>query len=650
MAISAEQLNVILSARDREFTRAMERSQRQVERFAKQTNQSLLSVSGSFKAMATAARTFLPALSAGAIISQVRRVVSEVSQIAGLSQIAGTTAEEFQRFAVGAETVGFAMDKTADIIKDVNDKIGDFLATGAGPMADFFENIAPKVGVTADEFKNLSGTDALALYVRSLEEANVNQAEMTFYMEALASDATALVPLLSDNATEMKRLGDEAAASGRILDNEMVASARETEIALSQMAGEIKGNLSRALLNLAPLLTGASRGVALLTENINFLFSAMDDAERRTARTAELNRELEQLSATITEAEASGGGAILDEFNMGESVVNLESARARMEAIRAELAGMRSDAAAAEGPTEVVTGGADLTALERSVEAQRELARQAALTAEQRERARIEAEADALVQEALANREGSLLLPANIEAAIAASELREEYIAAATAASSILNPVKAVGAATKDAGDAAMTAAEQYEKMLAEIIKASPALQGLGFNVDNLQSTMQMVESSMEDAFMSMVDGTMTAQDAFKSMAASIIKELFRVLVVQRLVGGITTALGFPSAAPVVGAASGRSMQAGQAAVVGEHGRELFVPQTAGRVLSVAQAQNAVGGGGTVVVNQTINVTTGVQQTVRAEIKQLMPQIAESAKSAVVDAKRRGGSYGRAFS
>jgi hypothetical protein len=650
MAISAEQLNVILSARDREFTRAMERSQRRVERFAKQTNQSLLSVSGSFKAMATAAKTFLPALSAGAIISQVRRVVSEVSQIEVLSQIAGTTAEEFQRFAVGAETVGFAMDKTADIIKDVNDKIGDFLSTGAGPMADFFENIAPKVGVTADEFKNLSGTDALALYVRSLEEANVNQAEMTFYMEALANDATALVPLLSDNATEMKRLGDEASASGRILDNEMVASARETEIALSQMAGEIKGNLSRALINLAPLLTAASSGVALITQNIAFLFDAMDDAERRTARTAELNRELEQLSATITEAEASGGGAILDEFNMGNSVVNLEQARARMEAIRAELAGMRADAAAAESPTEVVTGGADLSSLERSVEAQRELARQAALTAEQRERARIEAEADALVQEALAGREGSLILPANIEAAIAASELREQYIAAATAASSILNPVQAVGAATRDAADAASEAAETYEEMLSRIIETSPALQSLGFNVENLQSTMQLVESSMEDAFMSMVDGTMSAQDAFKSMAGSIIKELFRVLVVQRLVGAITGAIGIPSAAPIPGAASGRSMQAGQPHVVGEHGRELFVPQTAGRVLSVAQAQNAVGGGGSVVVNQTINVSTGVQQTVRTEIKQLMPQIAESAKAAVVDAKRRGGSYGRAFS
>jgi uncharacterized phage protein gp47/JayE len=50
-----------------------------------------------------------------------------------------------------------------------------------------------------------------------------------------------------------------------------------------------------------------------------------------------------------------------------------------------------------------------------------------------------------------------------------------------------------------------------------------------------------------------------------------------------------------------------------------------------------------------VVVNQTINVSTGVQQTVRTEIKTLMPQIANAAKAAVADAKLRGGSYGRSF-
>jgi len=67
------------------------------------------------------------------------------------------------------------------------------------------------------------------------------------------------------------------------------------------------------------------------------------------------------------------------------------------------------------------------------------------------------------------------------------------------------------------------------------------------------------------------------------------------------------------------------------------HPRETIVDHTKGQ------------SSGGVVVNQTINVSTGVQQTVRTEIKSLMPQIAESAKSAVMDAKRRGGSYGRSF-
>lgn len=52
------------------------------------------------------------------------------------------------------------------------------------------------------------------------------------------------------------------------------------------------------------------------------------------------------------------------------------------------------------------------------------------------------------------------------------------------------------------------------------------------------------------------------------------------------------------------------------------------------------------GGMQPVVVNQTINVTTGIQQTVRAEIANLLPQISEAAKAAVADSRMRGGSYG----
>jgi hypothetical protein len=70
---------------------------------------------------------------------------------------------------------------------------------------------------------------------------------------------------------------------------------------------------------------------------------------------------------------------------------------------------------------------------------------------------------------------------------------------------------------------------------------------------------------------------------------------------------------------------------------------EMFIPNQSGSIVS----NDKLNGGGGVVVNQTINVTTGVQQTVRAEIATLMPQIANAAKSAVADAKMRGGSYSK---
>ena len=72
-------------------------------------------------------------------------------------------------------------------------------------------------------------------------------------------------------------------------------------------------------------------------------------------------------------------------------------------------------------------------------------------------------------------------------------------------------------------------------------------------------------------------------------------------------------------------------------------GLELYDP----RAQRKHHAKHAMGGG--VTVNQTINLTTGVSQTVRAEVLNMLPQIADAAKGAVLDAKRRGGSYAAAM-
>jgi tape measure domain-containing protein len=52
-------------------------------------------------------------------------------------------------------------------------------------------------------------------------------------------------------------------------------------------------------------------------------------------------------------------------------------------------------------------------------------------------------------------------------------------------------------------------------------------------------------------------------------------------------------------------------------------------------------------GGGSIVINQSVNFATGVQDTVKNEVLQLLPDIAETSKAAVVEAMNRGGNFRR---
>ena len=183
----------------------------------------------------------------GKMASEVGKVGAEITN---LSKIAGVSTTEFQRLTAAASTVGIGQEKLADIIKDVNDKVGDFMSTGAGPMADFFENVAPKVGVTAEQFAKLSGPEALQLYVSSLEKAGASQQDMTFYMEALASDATAMLPLLRDNGAAMRELGDRAERTGRVLDQSTVEAANRLNNKMNEAKDIVRNEMITALISL----------------------------------------------------------------------------------------------------------------------------------------------------------------------------------------------------------------------------------------------------------------------------------------------------------------------------------------------------------------------------------------------------------------
>lgn len=225
------------------FVAGMDAAERRSEKWRKEVEKNAAKVGAAIGAATAAGITALAALT----VSTVRNA----NEIANLASVANASTTEFQKYAAGAKLVGIEQEKLADIFKDVNDKVGDFINTGGGALADFFENVAPKVGVTADQFRNLSGPQALGLYVSSLEKAKVSQSDMTFYLEAIASDATALLPLLRNNAEGFKTFGDAAQAAGAILDEKTIKSANELKAAtwlVEQSTTGLKNQLTSALI------------------------------------------------------------------------------------------------------------------------------------------------------------------------------------------------------------------------------------------------------------------------------------------------------------------------------------------------------------------------------------------------------------------
>ncbi|TPR84883.1 phage tail protein [Acinetobacter baumannii] len=199
------------------------------------------------------ARTAAEAI--GAIPELVSAVGKASKELEIQSRLANANTTEFQEWAFAAQKVNVEQDKLSDIMKDVNDKFGDFMQTGGGEMADFFEKIAPKVNVTAKEFQGLSGPQILEKYYETLQKANVSQAEMTFYMESIADDATLLAPLLDNNAEKLKEYAKQAHDLGVIMSSEAMESTKEFNTALGTIQSTLQGVMTRMAAQAAPALT-----------------------------------------------------------------------------------------------------------------------------------------------------------------------------------------------------------------------------------------------------------------------------------------------------------------------------------------------------------------------------------------------------------
>ena len=197
-----------------------------------------------------------------------------------------------------------------------------------------------------------------------------------------------------------------------------------------------------------------------------------------------------------------------------------------------------------------------------------------------------------------------------------------------------------------------MIAEELYLEMMAklknEIASTTPIMETLNSAVSSMSTS---ISDSFADALLSGQNAMSGLKDAFKGfvrvMIAKAIELFFVNQILNAIFGGVTGFTKLPSAQLFGNKASGGAVQQGQPYMVGERGPEMFIPHSGGTIRNAADSKG--GGGATTVINQSISIETGVSQTVRAEMTSILPTFKQETMNAIVDAKRRGGSFGQAM-
>ncbi|MFA1575562.1 coiled-coil domain-containing protein [Vibrio cyclitrophicus] len=210
----------------------------------------------------------------------VRQSAQQAREIERMATVAQVSVEQIQALGYASKQYSISGDKMADILKDVNDKLGDFAATGGGEFKDFFEEVAPQVGLTVEELQRLSGPEALVAIKTALDAANVPMKQQIFYLESIANDASALMPLLENKGDRLYELTKRYDDLNVAMSEYDIEKFKEMDQKLEDISLKLQKSFSIAVV-------GASDQLDWLTDKISYsvsywgtLLDSMSDAPK----------------------------------------------------------------------------------------------------------------------------------------------------------------------------------------------------------------------------------------------------------------------------------------------------------------------------------------------------------------------------------
>lgn len=589
----------------------------------------LASVTKSIFSMQTALAGVAGAVGFGYLIKQS---LNASDQLAKTASKIGTTTDALSRLhhasnlsGVSTDTMNMALQRfvrrTAEAAKGTGEAVGALR----------------ELGINARDIQKLPLDQRMIVLSNAFGEVSNQSDKLRLAFKLFDSEGAGLINMLNGGSDALARMFDEAEDLGLVLQQVSANGVQKANDSLYKMTSLIKGLFMQMSAALAPAITSMANQFTEWGKDTAKTYGGFKEFGEYMAK-GFIDSMISALTIVVGFINTVGNSmnGLLDKLDTFKYYMNMESNKGLTEDLQ-EVNDALDQLRSADNPLEQVSSWMERTRLNINWDKILGGNLNEMFDFENFDEAELE-KLSSTINEKLSDATNARFTPINIDALIAGLLKAKDSIG------SVTDAIKGDGGSEDALGDYA---------------KGFDAIKNMAIDMsDVIAGTMIASFNGLTQAITDGVTGAKTFGEAFKSMAKNIIDSLIKMLVqfyiTQPLFNAFKSYMGDTSTVNAGGtdlnpsfdgfAANGGSVSAGQAYQVGEHGAELFIPNTNGAIVS---NRDLMSGGSGTVINQTINVSTGVSQTVKAEIMNMMPQIANQTKQAVLDARTRGGSYSK---
>lgn len=331
-----------------EFTKGIDKSSYEAQKFAKELdqklNRSIRTVTDGFKGFALGALGAIGAVtSVSAAIGKLNNTFLAMDKAAKDAQRFGVPIEQLTALQFAANLSGVQMDKLGDSMKDLLKNASE-AANGVKGQASLFRALG--VDVTDASGKVRSASDLIGDLAEVFSGLDDGATKTNLAMKVFGESGKELIPMLNAGRAGIKGMTDEAERAGVVMGSETSKAAEMFNDNMSRLAGSVDSLFIGLAEGLLPSLVDVTNemvtGTRVAGEFGAGIEAALSKLTNDTLRSANPAQRIKELEGTIKAIEAyTKSGESLGPFGMdkflGFDKEGLASKKAELALYKKEL-------------------------------------------------------------------------------------------------------------------------------------------------------------------------------------------------------------------------------------------------------------------------------------------------------------------------